>query len=196
MRTFIIMLLLLMLFAGVAQAETYNTRLLIHGQKTVGESQFGVAGWVIAPNVTSSSTWVNLVGPCYDGEGWGVELLGGMVVADGKGKLLLDTRLEFTPKLWGVPVYSWHNFQWVMTGETGTGYWYSQVDWVMPLGLGLLGVETENTFNSQGNDYSVAPHLALPLGDHLALVFAPQFHFNQVRDYTGFQFWFRAVVNF
>jgi hypothetical protein len=115
-------------------------------------------------------------------------------VVDGMGKFLVDTRLEFTPKLFGVPLYTWHNFQWVRTGGSGTGYWYSQLDWVLPLGLGLLGAETENTFNKSGNDYSVAPHLALPLSEHLVLVFAPQAHFNS-QGYNGTQIWFRAVMN-
>ncbi len=195
MRSFIIALLSLVLFTGLARAETYYTRLLLHGHKTVGESGFGIAGWVSAPNISLACTGLTIVGPMYKGEGWDVELMAGEVVSGGSGKFLVDSRLELTPKLWGVPVYSWHNLQWVKTGGTGMFYWYSQLDWLVPLGLGLLGLETENTFNHTGNDYSVAPQVVIPLADHLALVFAPQFHFNQARDYTGFQIWFRAVVN-
>ncbi|MFZ2189338.1 MAG: hypothetical protein WA057_00190 [Candidatus Magasanikiibacteriota bacterium] len=194
MRTMLVALLSLVLFSSIAQAETYNTRLLLHGHKTVGEG-FGVAGWVIAPNITSvPNKWVTLVGPCYDGQGWGVELLAGAVVSGGESKFLVDVRITFTPKFFGIPLNTWHNFQWIRTGGSGTGYWYGQVDWVLPLGLGLLGTETENTFNVSGNDWSVAPHVVISFGDHFALVFAPQAHFN-ARGYTGTQAWVRTVVS-
>lgn len=193
MRTFVVVLALV-LFAGVASAETYNTRLLLHGHKQVSNG-LGVAGWVIAPNISSSNNWVTLVGPCYSGEGWGAELMGGVVVTNEAGKFLVDTRLEFTPKLFSIPLYTWSNFQWVKTGGTGTFYWYTQLDWVVPAGLGLLGVETENTFAIGGNDYSVAPQAVIPFGDHFALVIAPQAHFS-AQGYTGTQVWLRAVVNF
>jgi len=191
-----LLFVVLSLIAHETKADDFNTRILLHDQHTVAESNFGVAGWVIAPNITSSaSTWLTIAGPRYDGKGWNVELLGGTVISDGEGKFLLDTRLELTPKFGDVPIYSWHNLQWINTGGSGTVYWYSQVDWVIPLGLGLLGIETENTFNTSNDNWSIAPHIALPLGNHITVVVAPQVHFNGDAEYAEFQFWTRLVLN-
>ena len=192
----IALLLFLFAFTSTAKANDFNTRLLLHGQHAVAESNFGVAGWVIAPNITSSpSTWLTIAGPTYKGQGWNMELMGGAVISGGEGKFLLDTRLERTPELLGIPVYTWHNFQWINTGGPGTIYWYSQLDWVVPLGLGLLGVETENTFSADGANWSIAPHIAIPLGNHITVVAALQAHFNRDGNYIGFQFWTRLVIN-
>lgn len=191
-----IAVLSLVAFVSPAKADEFNTRLLVHGQHAVDESNWGVVGWVIAPNITSSpSTWLTIAGPYYGGKGWNMELMVGAVISDGQGKFLLDTRMELVPDLLGVPMYTWHNFQWINTGDSGTIYWYSQLDWTVPLGLGLLGVETENTFNADGTNWSIAPHIALPLGDHITMVTAPQVHFNGDGNYTEFQFWTRLVIN-
>lgn len=194
-----LMVVLAVLFmSNVAKADEFNARLLVHGHKEIGQG-FGVAGWVVAPNITSApSKWLLIAGPRYDGTGWNLELMAGAVIVAGEGKALIDARLELTPKLWSVPVYSWHNLQWIRTGGAGTLYWYSQLDYVLPKGIGLLGAETENSYDfmAKSGDFSVAPHAVLPLGDHFALIAAPQFHFSEVGEYTSFQMWLRAVINF
>lgn len=196
MKNVLAIALFLFAFASTAKADDFNTRLLVHGHKSVAKSNWGVAGWVIAPNITSSpSTWLTIAGTRYDGKGWNTELMAGTVVSDGTGKFLTDARLELTPNLWGIPVYSWHNVEWINTGARGTMYWYSQLDWVVPLGLGLIGVETENTFGADGADWSIAPHIALPLGNHITMIAASQAHFNGDGEYTEFQFWTRLVLN-
>jgi hypothetical protein len=194
----IIVVLVLMFVPNMVKADEFNVRLLVHGHKEIREG-FGVAGWVIAPNITSApNKWLVIAGPRYEGQGWNIELLAGAVIVNGVGKALVDTRLELTPKLFNLPIYTWHNLQWIASGGKGTLYWYSQLDYVLPKGIGLLGVEIENSYDleARSGDFSVAPHAVLPLGDHFALIAAPQFHFSEVGKYTGFQMWVRTVVNF
>jgi len=180
-----------------AEADTtFHTRLLIHSHRTIRETNFGIAGWIIAPNISSSpNTWLGIAGPRYNGYGWNAELLAGVMFNSGDANALADLRVELTAKFWGVPLYSWDNFQWINTGKSGTGYWYSQLDWVVPSEVGLLGVETENTFNASACDFSIAPHAVLSLSEHFVLVTAPQLHFDLDGHYTGLQVWIRAVIN-
>ena len=197
MTKFITVLAVLFL-STVAKADEFNIRFLLHGHKEIGKG-FGMSGWVIAPNITSApSKWLTVAGPSYDGQGWNIEAMVGAVVANGQGKVLIDARLELTPKLFGIPLYTWHNFQWINSGGRGTFYWYSQLDYVLPKGVGLLGAETENSydFQAKNGDFSVAPQVVVPFGEHFVLVAAPQFHFNKLGKYTGLQMWFRAVANF
>lgn len=194
---FITVLFLVVSVPSMASADDFNTRPMFHGHKSVTESAWGIAGWVVAPNVTSSpAKWFAIVGPRYDGAGWNIELLTGAIVDSGEGQCMVDARIGLTPELWGIPLDNWWNLQWFDTGGLGKGYAYTRVDYVLPLGIGLVGLETENIFTEDSADWSVAPHAALPLGDHFVLIAAPQFHFNEDGDYSGFQFWTRVLLDF
>lgn len=177
----------------VASAETTNhVRLLLHGHHAVEESNFGIAGWVIAPSITDvPDKWIGITGPRYDGEGWSLEFMAGAVISGGEATSLIDLRIEFTPDFWGAPIYVWGNAQLVdLTFEEVGGYGYLQIDYVLPLGLGLIGLETENSYHSGPDDWSIAPQLVLPLSDHFVLVGAYQFHLDGSQ-----QLWLRVVLN-
>ena len=180
---------------NTAQAKTtFNTRILLHATHTnIEDTGFGIASWVIAPNITSSpTTWLGIVGPRFDGEGWNLELLAGAVIDSGIATPLIDIRFELTPKLFDVPLYVWGNME-VIDFDGPKIYSYLQIDYKLPAGIGLVGVETENVVPlGKEGDWSVGPHVVFPLGKHFAMIAAYQFHFGASSDQ---QFWLRAVIN-
>jgi len=192
---FAAVLVALLLFSGSANAATStHVRLLLHGTHTnIDDTGFGIAGWLIAPSITDApSKWVGLLGPRYDGDGWNVELIGGGVIQNGDTTPLVDMRLELTPELWDVPLYAFSNLQLIDPGDKNALYVYQQVDYVLPAGIGLLGVETENVFGPEDDMVSIGPQVVVPLaGGRFVLVGAYQFHLGNQS-----QFWLRSVVNF
>jgi hypothetical protein len=183
---------LALVIPSVAIAGDDNLRVLTHFVEDVGgEDGWEMAGWMIAPNITSApEKWVALAGPRYQQDDWWVEVMGGAVVNDDKATPLFDVRASYERFK---PFTLWTNWQWIDPGA-GSGqalYAYVQGDyWVVPKRL-ALGLETENTFKDGGEDaVSWGPHLIVPVGK-LTLVGAYQFH--QTGDD---QFWLRAVLSF
>lgn len=186
-----ILFLLFLLFSTTVQAQETHVRLLFHDTHTrIADTPFGIAGWLVAPNITSSpGTWLSVLGPRYDGPGWNLELMGGGVITNSEVTPIIDLRLDLTPDLLGVPVYGYVNTEWVDPGDGNTLYLYAQLDYVMPRGIGLVGLETENSWQGGSDTLSVGPHIVVPLGQ-LAFVTAYQIH--RGTD----QLWIRCVINF
>lgn len=175
-----------------AHAQETHFRLLLHGAHTdIAESGLGVSGWIISPSLDSApDKWLGIAGPRFDAENWNFELMGGGVVNAGEITPLIDFRFEMTPGLWNIPLYIWGNAQVVFPGDNIVGYSYLQIDWVLPEGVGLIGLETENTYQPGDDDLSFGPQIVLPMGG-MALIGAYQFHAGEADD----QLWLRAVLN-
>jgi hypothetical protein len=178
------------LLAGAARAEPLaNVRLLVHGTKQLEESPWGVAGWVIAPNVSLlSDRWIGVVGPRFAAKDSWVEIMGGLVIQQGVQAPVIDVRASSRAL---APIVAWTNLQWTAAAEPrpALGYGYLMVDYAVPGGLGLVGLETENYFPDGGEaDLGGGPHLVATFGE-LSLVFAYQF--REAAD----QSWIRMIVN-
>jgi len=174
-----------------AHADTSShMRLLLHGTRTnIGDTGFGIGGWITSPDITvSPSTWLGVAGPRFDGEGWNMEFMAGGVIDSSEITPLIDLRLEITPDLWNIPLYSFANVQWIDPTHANVLYLYTQFACVLPDNTVLLGLETENVLKSDDNVLSVGPQLVVPLGA-LTLVAAYQLHPGRSN-----QFWLRAVL--
>ncbi|MFA6553128.1 MAG: hypothetical protein WCT27_01760 [Patescibacteria group bacterium] len=168
-------------------SDLCNTKLLLHGTKTVADSsQFGVAGWFILPN-PGSGTVVAVAGPRLTTKSGWVELMVGFKSVKQAGELLIDLRVSYDAYK---PIHFWTNVEYFPT----TGDWYLYVDCNYDLGsLGKIGLETENTFYVNGrNNLSIGPRIVVPFTGQFAIVGAYQFHSQGNQN----QAWARAVVNF
>ncbi|KKQ27513.1 MAG: hypothetical protein US42_C0008G0024 [Candidatus Magasanikbacteria bacterium GW2011_GWC2_37_14] len=202
MKKFSLLVLVLATFVGslAAKAEpTYHMRLLFHGHRAIGEEGWGVASWVLAPDIVSKpDKWLGVVGPRYDGTGWYVEGMFGTVMQGGAGKFMFDLRWELNPKLWDIPLLIWNNEQvFGLSFEDWIVYSYLRVVYVLPKGLGLIGVETEDlNFKNKPDNYSVGVHIIIPIVGPLVIIPAYQWHFVPGQGYTGDEFWIRMVLDF
>lgn len=184
-------------WSAVKADTTFNMRLLVHGHRAIGENGWGIAGWVVAPNITSNpKKWYGVVGARYDWTGANVELMAGALIEDGAGKFLLDLRWGLDPKFWGIPLLVWGNEQ-LIDLKDWTIYSYLRVMYVLPKELGLVGVETEDlNLKDKPDDYSVGVHAIIPLAKFFAIIPAYQWHFTPGEGYTGSQLWLRVVLDF
>lgn len=181
---FLILLILspILTFAdkGVKGTATFNSRLLIHGIKPIA-GPWGWAGWSVFPNYAADPSKALLVtGPRYEGKGWWVETMAGVLIVDQEGKGLTDIRTSYDVldpfHFWGEIIY--------FPKKMNPWFTYLEINYELSA-VGLLGLETENV----PPDYSWGPHLVIPLGNHLTIVGVYQFHpdIDQV--------WFRTVIN-
>jgi len=194
MIRFIVALLTLLATSPTFAETTTHVRLLLHGTHAdIEDTGFGIGGWLIAPSITDTpDKWVGLLGPRYDGDGWSVELMGGGVIDDGQVTPLVDMRFALTPELWDAPIYAGGNAQWIDPGGSDASYLYGQVDYVLPEGVALLGVETEHALRPGDDANSIGPQVVVPLAKgRFVLICAYQFHPGKPS-----QFWLRGVVNF
>jgi hypothetical protein len=197
-RIIVVLALVISLFHAVAQAEeTSHVRLLLHGTNTPDSSNIGVAGWVVAPNLTSSpSTWLAVVGPKFASQDtagvwkstW-IEIMTGAIIEDGARTELIDIRAKF-PNFFGIT--PWTNLQWVNFSEgfNGVFYAYFELKRAIIKNILMFGLETENTFKPNAkDDLSVGIHANFSLGA-FNIIPAFQWHKN-----TPNQFWFRVLIN-
>lgn len=186
--------------SSVAKADTtVNARLLIHGHRAIGENGWGIAGWIVAPNITSKpNKWYGVAGVRYDWTGANLEVMAGALVESGAGKYMLDIRWGLDPKILGIPLVIWNNEQFVdLSFKEWYIYSYLRVVYVLPEGIGMVGVETENlNFKDKPDDYSFGVHAIIPIAGPLVLIPAYQWHFTPGEGYTGSQFWLRVVLDF
>jgi hypothetical protein len=89
---------------------------------------------------------------------------------------------------------AWACVQWgdPQEGSASWVYSYLQVDYTAKQDglVALVGAESENMTQKGADDYSVGPHLLLPIGN-LVLQSVYQFH-----NAAPGQLWFRMLVNF
>lgn len=166
-----------------------HLRLLVHDTEPLNGG-VAIAGWVIAPNISSSpSKWLVIAGPRFAGEIWWVELMGGVVLNEGAAIPLLDVRGNLSLR----PINVWTNLQWINPSrnlrEESALYWYFEGNYPI-LNKFSLGLETENMIQKNANDFSFGPHVTLGLGT-TTLITAYQFHFNGDQA-----LWLRVVFNF
>jgi len=177
----------------VIQAQTdHSLKLLFHGAKSIGDStNFGVAGWLVAPNVVSvPDKWLMVLGPRYNGSDWWIETMGGFLIQGKEATSLIDIRAKF-PNLG--PITPWTNVEWIglTKNEARSYYVYFHFEYFLPWNIGNVGIETENVFKEVGDDIiSAGPHLAIPFST-ATFVVAYQFHKK-----ADNQVYFRMVVNF
>lgn len=170
-----------------AFAQTYNFRLLLHGTKEVGNSNLGLATWVVCPNVSSNpQKWFAVVGPRYNGDNFWIEVMGGFFTEKGVSTPLLDIRVNSTHEEFSRFV----NLQWINPGKFNSFYLFSDINYRLPWDIGSIGIETEDNFGSSGTTLSMGPHLVMPF-NKLTIVMAYQFH-----DPGSNQVWCRAIFNF
>lgn len=191
MKTLLAILIGCCLMAAVVSpataADLCNTKLLLHGTKTVSDSSsFGFAGWFILPN-PGSGTVVAVVGPRYTAKSGWVEVMAGFVSKKQRGEFLFDLRASYDRF---APIHFWTNVEYFP--QTHNGYLYLDVNYDIR-SLGKIGLETENTFLSGGADnLSVGPRVVVPFTRQFSMIGAYQFHSHGNQN----QAWARAVVNF
>ena len=194
-----------------------GVRLLTHFSKKFKDSDWGIGGWVIMPDVVRlGSSPLVLVGPRYNGGGWWVEVMAGGLTPVGlveqpaghsTTSFVQSTRFQFTPKAFGdSPINLFGNLQFVDIGgkndadeSTMFTYTFLMVDYVLPNKVALLGLETENYFgltNPQSgekfNDLAFGPQVVLPF-DGLNILMSYQIHTHENKENM---IWFRAMYNF
>ena len=194
-----------------------GVRLLTHFHKKFANSDFGIGGWLIMPDlVRSGATPLFLIGPRYNGEGWWAEvMIGGLTKMDpnpvnagySDTDFVQSTRFQFTKKaLGGAPLNIFGNLQFIDVGEkddiTDEGrmktYTFLMVDYVLPNKVALIGVETENYFglvDAEGEKYAdigFGPQVVLPFKD-LNVIMSYQLHSHENHENM---MWFRAMYNF
>jgi len=168
---------------GSKNPTTFNSRLLIHGTKSI-TGPWSWAGWSVLPNYAADPSKVLVVtGPRYEGKNWWLETMAGFLIVDQEGKGLIDIRASYDVL---DPFHFWGEII-CFPKKKDPWYTYGEVNYKLPV-VGLLGLETENSHP----DYSWGPHLVIPLGDHLTLVGVYQFH---PRSGETDQVWFRTVIN-
>jgi len=186
----------------------HRVRLQTHFQKPIGDGSFGLAGWVVLPDIISMQTsTLFLIGPRYNGEGWWVEGLAGGVMTAGdpvSHPWSLSGRFEFGPDALGMPMRIWGNLQLNdVMGDNIEPYA------LVMAGLGLmdellfLGVESENNLNwvnpnapdgkaQRINDLSIGPSLVVPFD---GLIINPSLQFHP-QEHVRNQFWLRVMYEF
>ena len=191
-------LFLLLGFGSLTQAaESPHTKILLHGHQEVKKG-LGTAGWLILADVQNGGKALSVAGLRYNSPAkhWWIEVMGGAVV--GKNALgvtdkmwLIDIR--FSPPPLGKHFTHWTNVEWVDLPKLSAGryYLYYQVDVNLPLGLGKVGLETENTFKPGKDSLSFGPHLVLAVSKNMKIATAYQWH----RKFEGNQWWFRTVID-
>ena len=190
------------------EGSDHRVRLQTHFQKPLADSNFGLAGWVVLPDIISMSTsTLFLIGPRYNGAGWWIEGLAGGVMTAGdpvSHPWSLSGRFEFGPDALGAPMRVWGNLQ--LNDVMGD---HIQPYALLMAGYGLmdaqifLGIESENTLNwvnpgapakqtERINDLSIGPSMVLPF-DGLIVNTSLQFH---PEEHVRNQFWLRVMYEF
>ena len=183
--------------SAFAQASNpnFNIRPLIHFNKTFGKTNWGVASWVLWPNaVASMETIVAVVGPTYRTNTMYAELMFGGNVASRQLIPFIDFRLHLSPRFWkpkiGIPFNLWTNMQLInFTSDKTLFYAFLMVDYALPKGFALIGLETENFFGAR-TDTSLGPQIIIPFKP-INFILAYQYHFNTGDN----QIWLRMMIN-
>lgn len=182
-----------------AEDISCHFRLLVHGTSLFeGSNRFGLAGWVIAPDVSSKpNKWLGIFGPRFEERGFHVEAMTGLRIEDGDAVPLLDLRSGINPDFFSsfakrrLPFALWTNIQWIDVGSQNDLYVYFESNLVLPYGLPAVGAETENIFFLPGPDTaSIGGHIVFRLGK-MNIVSVYQKH-KTGQD----QIWLRMVLNF
>ena len=199
-----------------------GVRLLTHFSKTMTDDGWGVGGWIIMPDVVKmGATPLWLIGPRYKGDGWWLEtMLGGLSIAAdpdpknagfSKTMMVQSNRFQITPKALGAPVNVFGNLQFIDVGgehfateeDTMKVYTFLMVGYAFPEKNAIIGVETENYFNTfttvgdngkldKFNDVAFGPNIVLPFNG-LNIIMSYQLHTHE--DVEN-QMWIRAMYNF
>lgn len=187
MKNINILLVSFLLFSGFifAQNPDPNFRILIHStSNNFEDSNFGIAGWAIVPNVAKApSNWVGIAGIKYSKQNFWIELMGGAAINGSNIDELVDVRVSATHLK---PITLWSNIQWI---EGKALYVYFQCDhWIE--NIFALGLETENLVfrNGEKDMFSYGPHIIIPI-NKMTLVGVYQFHGGVD------QFWVRVVLD-
>lgn len=195
----IIALFLLLGSMALAQAKaSVHTKILFHDHQEVRKG-FGTAGWLILADINNGGKVLSVAGLRYNSQNkpWWVEVMGGGVVGKNAGgqmdkMWLVDVRISPPPL--GKHFTHWTNLEWVDIPKVKVGryYVYYQINANLPLGLGKVGVETENTLKPGKDSLSFGPHLVLAVGKSMKVSFVYQWH----RKFEGNQWWFRSLFDF
>ena len=172
----------------------YYMRIFLHGNQKMQELPFGFSEWVIIPNITTEPKQVvALVGTSFDWENVGIETHIGFDWSNNIVSPIFDGDIFISfQKMIGFPITSWSDLEWILPAsniQKSQLYIFSELDYELPLGLGQIGIETEDTFFTEnGNILSIGPHYVLPVGNKNRLMVSYLFGTNQ--------FWFRSFINF
>lgn len=195
MKNALILLIALFSFSIQAKAmESTHTKILFHGHQEVKKG-LGTAGWLILADINNGGRVLSIAGLRYDQKPWWVEVMGGGVVgknAAGQTDKMWLVDVRISPPSLGKHFTHWTNIEWVDIPKIGGGrfYLYYQLDANLPLSLGKVGVETENTLKPGQDNLSFGPHLVVAVGKNMKVSFIYQWHRRQ-----GNQWWFRSLVD-
>ncbi len=190
------LLIVVFLVFGQLSAQDFHSRILIRGAKQIESSNFGVVGWLIAPNITSATDkWLHIAGPMYKFEHWHVEVMGGAVVQSGESTKLIDIRSGFSEALFGnIGISMWSNTQWIdPLSSSDKIYLYYQIGYSLVDKVLSPFIETENIFHlveNQVNDLSAGVGLVVHISQRMNMILVHQWH-NTGKN----QVWFRTVIN-
>jgi hypothetical protein len=189
----VIFVIVIFLTPEFVYSETSHVRLLVHGTRTIENfdiGNIGIGGWLIAPSIGDApDKWLTVVGPRFENAGFNLEIMFGALILKQDVKPMIDIRVGLTPKLLHIPVSVGGVFEYNFSTESF--YSFLQIDYVLPAKLGLIGIESENSyFLDKEDDLSVGAHLILPVGKGFAFVLAYQFHKDE-----SHHLWVRVVFN-
>lgn len=197
-KLWILLAVMVAFFPALAQAKaSVHTKILFHSQKEIAKG-WGTAGWLVMPDISSNGRVLMVAGLRYNSpKAWWIEVMPGAVAGkDALGQMdkmwLVDIR--FSPPALGKHFTHWTNVEWVDLPKLSAGryYLYYQLDANLPLSLGKIGLETENTFKPGKDSLSFGPHIILAVSKNMKIATAYQWH----RKFEGNQWWFRTVFDF
>lgn len=193
----------LLCWMGIAEASETSTtskkdlgqnlKLSLHGKQRIPGLDLELSEWFIFPSIsTHPQEMTVLVVTAFHGLGWEIETHIGCDWANVHVSPVLDvdTNISFE-EMFGIPLRWWSDVEWIIDeGQIQKSHLhvFAQLDYVLPLGYGWIGLETEEVlFHRQGNLFAIGPHYILPVGQN-RLTLAYQLGSNQV--------WLRSKIEF
>ncbi len=194
-----IFFLLMMAIPSLAQEKInttapYGMRIFLHGNQKMQDVPFGFSEWIILPSVTTDPRQiVALVGTTFEGESWGIETHIGFDWTNNVVSPIFDGDIFISfQNLIGLPISSWSDLEWILLEsniQKSELHVYSQLDYDLPLGLGQIGIETEDVFSPVENTFAIGPHYIFPVGNKNRIMISYLFG-------TTNQLWIRSFINF
>lgn len=184
-----ILVLVSLCIPHISSARINHSQLLLHGKRTIDDSSHGIAGWIIATDMLDApAPWIATLGHYYESKSWWVQVMGGVLIDQENTTPLVSIAAEFFNFEHS---YAWTNIQLIADTDDPQLYHYLQIDYKLPHDLAKIGLETENTFQSEGkSDLAWGPQLIITIGN-LDLLAAYHPHVSQPD-----QFWLRSILNF
>ena len=176
LRNALIVILLTVVFVGSLQAEIpTQSRLLFHGTKELTDN-WGVAGWLIFPNIVSGNTNLIIAGPRYNfNKGW-VEFLGGQLIKADESSTVWNIRASSEHLL----IHFWGEVEYF--SQDDKLYWFLQANYPISLKetfIGKPGIETENVHQKdESSQIGFGPHVILPVSQNMTLIIAHQWKYT------------------